>query len=444
MNAAVVFSLPALGAFVMLGWAVDRVLGAGFARAGMVRWPLRFMTGLAVTFLLALHPLAAVVVLAPAAIVRLRRGRDVGSPRTLDPPRTERVVLAAFAVLAGVAAFRAATPLYWDEFVWLAKSRIEQGGWGTLRAAALDPGAAVFPPGYPLLWSLAPAWLTAPWHRAPLTVGTWWMQIAATALWLWSLREALGSSPRSDSAIPRSVAFGAFLLGMTPLLVVHLRASYADLPVGLLVATLALLHVRAMSSHAVLPQVLAARVVVAIILVGLKDEGFVHLLAVTLTGTILALVARRARAACESAVVLAVGTIPLATWRILLATHGVIDVDHRMSTCALGEAPGLVRALLLHATDVISWGFLWPVVIVAMALSLARYRQDDGPARNLAAVLGSMLVLTVSALTCGPERVREFAFGGSLLNRVLVQFAPLAIGLVTVLAARAIQATHAE
>ncbi|MEI8256566.1 MAG: hypothetical protein WCJ30_12910 [Deltaproteobacteria bacterium] len=434
MSGLIVFSLPALAVFVALGWVVDRVLGARFARAGLARWPLRFVTGIAAVFLIALHPLAALVALAPAVALRLR-DRTKNSPGDpSDPPRTERVVLGAFAVLAGIAAVRAATPLYWDEFVWLAKSRVELGGWGALRTAALDPRAGVFPPGYPLLWSLAPAWLSAPWSRTPLSIATWWMQIAAVALWLWSVREALRASPSRDEGSPWSVALAALMLGATPLLVVHLRASYADLCVGLLAAAIALLSVRALSASGPLPHVLAARFVTAIVLVGLKDEGFVHLAAITFTVTAFALAASRPRVACENAAVLAMGAIPLGAWRLLLAKHGVTDVDHGFGGCAFGDAPRLVRALSMHATDITSWGVLWPLVIGTTALALARRGKAHRPAHVLVATLGSMLALTMLALTCGPDRVREFALGGSLLNRVLVQIAPLAISLAVVVA----------
>ncbi len=430
MSAAIVFSIPALAAIIALGWAVDRALRAGFASAGFARWPLRFLTGLAVMFLFALHPVAAIVALTPAAALRWRdRGRPVSSD-ALQGPRDEAVALGALAVLATIAAIRAATPLYWDEFVWLAKSRIEQGGWGALRGAALDHGAGVFPPGYPLLWSLAPAWLTAPWHRTPLAIATWWMLVTAVALWLWSLREALEASAMREGVARSSVALAALMLGATPLLVVHLRASYADLPVGLLAASIALLHARALCAATPLPHLLAARCVIAVVLVGLKDEGFVHLAAVTLTGLAAGLIARRTRIAWENLAVLAAGAIPLVTWRLLLARHGVTDADHALGACALGDAPGLTGAMAKHAIDLTSWGVLWPLALGVVSVSVVRRGGPPCVVRALSTTMCAMVATTLLALLCGPERVREFAFGGSLLNRVLVQLAPLAIGVV--------------
>ena len=51
-------------------------------------------------------------------------------------------------------------------------------------------------------------------------------------------------------------------------------------------------------------------------------------------------------------------------------------------------------------------------------------------ARGLAVALAINALFVVAMLVCGPPRVRAFAENGTLVNRVLVQFWPLAAALL--------------
>src|ERR1700677_1939011 len=157
-------ALLPLAVFAATGAVLDRVLALdlGALGGGIRRWPRWIMCGIVACFAAALHPavLAALVALAVAGRIAKARAPRAAPLAAWAPPRGVPWWGVAAAALTLVVVCRPATPAYWDSFVWLAKARIESGGWGALRAAALDQSTNVVPSGYPLLWPLAASWLS--------------------------------------------------------------------------------------------------------------------------------------------------------------------------------------------------------------------------------------------------------------------------------------------
>jgi hypothetical protein len=200
------------------------------------------------------------------------------------------------------------------------------------------------------------------------------------------------------------------LAGAAPLVWVHLRATYVDLPVGLLGLALlaALLQDRPPLSALLLAMVLAA----------VKDEGLGHVIAACLA----AFAVRRVKVV---ALPLFAALVTVATWRWLLRAHAVEVFDHALGVPEWRWGPRLAQLLWLHATDVFSWGVFWPVVL---AVSLRRAPSSAAWALRWLVVL-DLLAISAAVLS-GPERVRVFAENGTLLNRLLMQTWPAAVVLL--------------
>lgn len=312
------------------------------------------------------------------------------------PPVGGRGRLSFFVLIALVLA-RPLVPTQWDEFVWLGKARFESLGFGAGVIAALDPAQHVIPAGYPPLWPAAVGWISLG-HDAlsthVLAASLLVLLCAATALEIFAPEK------------PRLLALA--VLASTPLVWVHLRSTYVDLPVGLL--GLAVLGLLMRSPER--PPLLAS--LLALVLAGFKDEGLAQVLAAT--GAAL-LVHRHWRLALPALVALAAA----ATWRGLIASHGVPLFDHALGVPQWGWVPRFLQLFALHATDLFSWGVFWAVVL-AVLLMPAR----DSAARASRAMLLLLFVFTAAALLSGPERVRVFAENGTLLNRLLLQLWPCA------------------
>jgi hypothetical protein len=321
------------------------------------------------------------------------------------------------------------TPLAWDEFVWLSKAQIEaRGGFGALTAAALEPGHEVFPAGYPLLWSLLPGWLSPSPQLLPLTIafgvgkwlcfGAFGLTLAASGLW-----------PPHPRTRWTALACGALGLAFAaPLFLVHARLVYADAPVGLLAAALALSLLARGQEGSRLPFFTPAAL--AIVLSGFKDEGTGHVVAVACAAW--AFGPRGLRGPALSAVGASLATF--ATWRVLLAQQGLSNADHSLGRLTLKALFPLTNTFVAEALDPLSWGILWPLTAAAAALLLVvpRFGSPDlanpqsRPARFLAAAWCLQVGVLLGALLVGPERVRLFAWNGTLLNRLLVQVTPTA------------------
>ena len=396
-------ALPPLAAAGAIGLAVDRALGGAFG-TGAARWPLRCLFTVALGYLL----LIGGWLVLPAVTLGVWLGR--GGTRAIADDR-RALVAAAVAIAAGVvvAAARPPDPLYWDSFVWLGKARLAARHVGALLGLSLTPGSPVIPAGYPILHAAATAWLGGP-SDAPAAVAAGAAAFKLLSLALFATALAGGGARRATVAL-------AVLLA-TPLWLVHLRAAYVDLPLGLLAAAL-LLVVRDGRS-------LVGAAVIAVVLTGAKDEGFAHVVAVT--GVMLAGGDRPQRRDALAALGCAAATFAL--WHAALALHHVTP-DHALAAPA-AVAP-LAAAIVVHLGDFLSWGALWPLALAAIVVVIAR-RGRAGDAVTGAAALAAQATLLAAAMVFGGERVRAFALAGTLINRLLVQLAPTAALLIAAVA----------
>ncbi len=318
-----------------------------------------------------------------------------------------------FALLAGLVLARPWTPTQWDEFVWIAKARLESLGFGGGVRAALEPSMGVIPPGYPPLWPASIGWLSL--HvddiGADVLSGSLLMLTSVATL----IEVSRGEKDDVLAPWPRGASVGLLaVLFASPLIWVHLRSTYVDLPVGLLSASLVVCLLRS-RAH---PSLLA--VVLAVVLASFKDEGLLHVFAATAAA--LAMQGLRtwrlglpALAAVFSAVL----------WKLLLHLHDVSVKDHAVGALALGETPNMLKLLALHMFDLHSWGLFWAFAFAALVLAKSEL------ARGLRIALLGLFVVTFFALLAGPERVRVFAENGTLLNRLLLQLWPTAALLIT-------------
>lgn len=305
----------------------------------------------------------------------------------------------AFVALISLA--RPWIPLMWDEFVWLGKARLEVEGWGHSVAAAMSPELHLIPAGYPPLWPAAVGWLTLGHDSVDAHV------VAAGLLTLWSFGAAI--EPILHWNWTRPFRAGWALLCVCPLVFIHWRSAYVDLPVGFL--GLAVWGWMNMKDR--VPWIAG---VLAMVLVSIKDEGLAHLAAIA-AATLWCFGISQWRRAWP----LGCGLVVFSVWRWLVHHHGVTVVDHALDWPDWQWAIHYVRLLALHATDVYSWGLFW----VASTVVLLSF-ESDGATRSLRATLLLLVLLTGLGLIAGSERVRVFAENGSLLNRVLIQWWPYA------------------
>jgi hypothetical protein len=438
-----------LAVFAASGAVLDRVLALDLG-AGLGKWARWVMCGLLACFAAALHPAVLAALVALAVVGRVIKGREARPARALAAGMPHARTLAlrarrwwgiAAAVLALVVICRPATLTYWDSFVWLAKARIESGGWGALRNAALDQSADVVPSGYPLLWPLAASWLSMGGRSMEaLAAGAAAMTLVTLMLFLDAAADASGLDRPAPETAPsegtgattgdvRWAPLALVLVGITPLVFVHLRSSYADLPVGLLAATCTLRLVRSVERGGDAPGDLSIAAMTAVALAGMKDEGMAHVAALVVALIVVKtwkLWAGERLPLAPGIAVLAAAAIPFNGWRMLLAAHHVIDGDHRPSTPDFEAAGAIGRTVLTHLADTRSWGALWPVAFACAALVLARGKTFRAATRLATLAFLAEGALLGSAILFGPARVRVFAFEGTLVNRLLLQLAPAA------------------
>ena len=286
-------------------------------------------------------------------------------------------------------------PLYWDEWVWLAKTRIEAQGLYALVAETLSKGNGVVPQGYPTLWPALVAWVSL--FSQELAV-----QVAASAALV-----ALAVLSLLSGLKPAARALWMLAVVCAPLVLVHARSAYADLLVGLLAAAL-LIELISFGPTAV-------AVCIAFCLVGLKDEGAIYVFAVTLGALT---VDKRFR----MLVPLIAGGWAFFAWRWLLDRNGIAEIDHTLIDPHWERALPLAVAWAKHATDGFSFGLFWPIALARLAYGL----RSGGEARAVALATATAIGLLSVGLIAGSERMWAFAEGGTLLGRLLVQLAPLA------------------
>jgi hypothetical protein len=99
--------------------------------------------------------------------------------------------------------------------------------------------------------------------------------------------------------------------------------------------------------------------------------------------------------------------------------------------------------VLQHLADTRSWGALWPIAFACAALVLGRGKTFRSGSRFAARAFLAEGGVLFAALLFGPDRVRVFAFEGTLINRLLIQLAPPAGVLMTLALADAAEAWQA-
>ena len=399
-------SLLALGLATALGTLLDHLLR--FAPRSPARWPLRTLAALVLLYLFRVLPVVLVGVLAAALLARPRGARRVKPAITRGDRRWS---LLGVAVLAATTMSRLPATLYWDEMVWLAKARIEAESRGALAAEALRIGTSAIPPGYPLFEPLSISALAGYGaETTSLVFGAELLTIVAGAALLLTALERRHFRVRADLV-------AAALVSACPLVLVHLRSAYVDLELGMLAATLLLL----LEAHET-----RAAAVVAMAIVGMKDEGIAHLLAVCSSAVVFALVRGRRRDALHAALVAFAGYVCFAGWRGRLVQSGVVDSDHLLGAPSLARVPDVLHLGLVAASDALGWGALWAAVGAMVVTAIVRPSTMDRRARARCLVLGAQAALLFGAILCSPDRVMDFLHAGTLLPRLLVQLAPSA------------------
>jgi hypothetical protein len=428
--------LVALVAFA-LGWALDR-RGVILPRGSFVRAPLLVLSTLVVAYVgfvapLLLPPLAGAWLWARRSATSPAQSSTAGDGLTASARTTRRhldVALAAGAFLVVALLLRPDTPCFWDAFVWLAKARFASRGPLALVQGGLTRGAFAFvPEGYPLFDPFAVAALGGFGSSSRAVVaGATGLELLAMGCFVGALAEERAQSRRES--VTRLFVVTALLV-TCPLVVVHLRSSYVDLPLGLLLAALALLLPREGTG--------GACAILAMAMASLKDEGLAHVLVVAALAGVRSFTRARegardeARSLRARSAATAVAALAMAdAWHLRLAAAHLVNSDHALSHPHLERIGTLIALAVDHLSDFTSWGALWVLALgAAAATTFGRRRAAaSAPARRLATLLVADAVVVLAGLLVTPDRVMAFASGGSLLNRIAMQLAPLAALLV--------------
>ena len=331
----------------------------------------------------------------------------LASDGSVPERRPSRALAASFAAVVVVVFLRPMTPTFWDEFVWLGKARLEYFSFGGSVSAALDPRAHLLPPGYPTLWPAAAAWFALRADDlACLTAGASAFVALAATTFLAAAARTVPPMTRRDAVVAASLVLAA------PLVLVHARSVYVDLPLGLLGAALLLTFTREGASS-------TQAAVLALLTVSLKDEGLAHLACAVVGAVIVGRPGPRLSRAVLAAA--AVGALTFATWQLRVSFADIPREHAGFAPHFAWILPFLPRALA-HATEVMSWGVFWPAVLV-----VAGFAYREAAVRSAATALLLHAAFVATMLVLGPPRVRAFAEAGTLLGRVLVQLWPLGV-----------------
>jgi hypothetical protein len=392
-------------------------------RGGVVRWPLLALATLVGCYLFFAIPwLALLVAVGLGGVVLVRRRRLVAEEPA--PSRVPRgaLVMTGVAFLAVTLFDRAATPYFWDAFVWLAKARYAAGGLEGLIAGGLQTTLPPFiPSGYPLLEPLMVALLGGLSSRPEFVVaGAIGLELLITVLYLSAVADDERLTPRDRAT---RLATVTVVLLASPLVLVHLRSSYVDLPLGLLVGAFAVLLGR--------PGAGVASAVVAVAAVALKDEGMVHVAAITLVGVADGLARQRDAALVRRAIAsgLCAATV-MAAWHLRLDLSGIANADHALSLPDWHRLRMLAGCALAHLLEFQSWGALAVLGVGGIMAVAIKPRSAPRAALWYGSLLLADAIVLFVALLATPERVMEFVTGGTLLNRLAMQLAPLTALLV--------------
>lgn len=407
--------VPIGGALVALclgavgGGAVLFRSGTGVSAAALL---VRALLGLVLLAELVIHPAlgAALALLIGIATWRGRGAAVVPDRAPVATPAS----LAAILVAGAAAIVRPPVPIFWDESVWLAKARVACGGGALLMQRALDPQSELAPRGYPIVAAVIEACLALRDPSLASLVGGGSALVLATLALYALLLGRTAASPFEERATLLVVA-------CAPLVWSHLRSVQLDLPVGLLVGALVLAVERADAGDRLgLPAA-----VTSALLLGIKDEGLAGAAAVAL-----ALGTRGASAPARRAAWIAFASLAasVVVFRLRLHLAGSANDDHSLGAFTPRAILPVVLDALRDASDLQTWGLI-PAIALAACVVCAR-PSTPRRARVLAAVLGLHALGLLSAIVLGPEQVRDFAFEGTLLDRLGLELLPTAALLI--------------
>jgi hypothetical protein len=409
-------ALPALVVFCGVGAALEQLAGV------RARWVPRdapldgiawISHGAALYVAFVVHPGLGVALLA-LSFLWLRRGLEPSMPDPVPATSSAAVTVALLMVaLATLAiALSPPVPIAWDELVWLSRARVGTAGPFALADRALDPRGGLVPSGYPIgAGALSAALSLFADDLRSLTGGAGALVVFSGAVFALVLAES--------KSVSRRVVFA--VIAATPLVWVHLRTGMLDLPVGLLVAALALSLRGAREGDARLTRLALP---LAVLLASLKDEGAMYAVVIAIASL---LPRSSSRAAGKdgtdlraSILVIVTALSVLGVWRVRLALAGVAAEHHAPAGFSFAAMGPVLRELGRAACDVRSFGGSLAVIVVG-AVMLIR-KGDD---RALAWALAGCILATLAALAIGPDAVRSFAATGTLWPRFLLQLVPL-------------------
>ena len=385
----------------------------------VVRWPLLALATFVSLYLVYAIPALAAVTAVGLVTLAVVRGRTSTAAPSLGS-RAPLLALAATSLVFLVAALfdRAATPYFWDAFVWLAKARFAAGGLeGLIRGGLHTTLPPFIPSGYPLFEPLIVALLAGLSPRPESVVaGAIGLEILSILLFLSAIADDERLEPRARTA---RLATVAFVLLACPLVLVHLRSAYVDLPLGLLVGAFAVLLPR--------PGAGFACAVLAVAAAALKDEGMVHVAAITVTGVGYGLVRVRDVALVRRSIASGLSAAAvMAAWHLRLSLSGIPNTDHALSIPEWQRLHALSSAALGHALEFKSWGALGALGVGGIVAVAIRPPLAPHDSFWFAALLLADSLVLFAARLATPALVMEFATEGTLLNRLAMQLAPLA------------------
>ena len=279
---------------------------------------------------------------------------------------------------------------------------------------ALDPQSELVPRGYPVIAAVLEAcFAMRDDSLASLVSGGTALVVAVLALYVLLLDRGAASAFEERATL--------VVLACTPLAWVHLRSVQLDLPIGLLVGALVLAIERADQND----RLGIPAAVVAALLLGIKDEGLSAALAVAIALGTWGASPRARRAAWLAFASLASAVI---VFRVRLLLAGSANDDHTLGTATPGAIVPLLGDALRDASDLQTWGLVPSIALAACLVALRPGTPDR--ARKLALLLALHSLGLLVALVVGPQQVRDFAFEGTLLDRLGLQLLPTAALLI--------------
>jgi hypothetical protein len=158
----------------------------------------------------------------------------------------------------------------------------------------------------------------------------------------------------------------------------------------------------------------------------LKDEGMVHVGAITLIGVCFGLAGKRDEALVRRSIACgSCAAVAMAAWHLRLRMNGIANADHALSLPHWQRLVPLARSSIDHLFELRSWGALGVLGMGGVIAVLVRPRSAPPDAVWFASLLSVDAFALFAALLTTPGRVMEFATEGTLLNRLAMQLTPI-------------------